>query len=107
MALVGDAAHGIHPIAGQGLNLGLRDAAAVAPALAAAKAAGRDLAGTQLQRWARTRESDNAVAAQAFDAINRVFSNDAPIPTLLRGHLLGVARLPPLTRLLWRRAAGL
>jgi len=107
VALVGDAAHVVHPLAGQGVNLGLRDAAALAPALAAAKEAGRDLAGTALQRWARTRESDNAVASQAFDAINRVFSNDAMLPTLLRSHLLGVANIPPLARLLWRRAAGL
>jgi 2-octaprenyl-3-methyl-6-methoxy-1,4-benzoquinol hydroxylase len=107
VALLGDAAHVVHPLAGQGVNLGLRDASALAPVLGAAKQAGRDLAGTALQRWARTRESDNAVSSQAFDAINRVFSNDAMLPTLLRSHLLGIANVPPLTRLLWRRAAGL
>jgi 2-octaprenyl-3-methyl-6-methoxy-1,4-benzoquinol hydroxylase len=96
----------VHPLAGQGVNLGLRDVSALAEALAAAKSSGRDLAGTRLQRWARGRESDNAVAAQAFDAINRVFSNDQPLPTLLRGHLLGIANLPPLARMLWRRASG-
>jgi 2-octaprenyl-3-methyl-6-methoxy-1,4-benzoquinol hydroxylase len=106
VALLGDAAHVVHPLAGQGVNLGLRDAAALAQALGAAKAGGRDLAGTALQRWARTRQSDNAVAAQAFDAINRVFSNDSMLPTLLRSHLLGIANTPPLARLLWRRAAG-
>jgi 2-octaprenyl-3-methyl-6-methoxy-1,4-benzoquinol hydroxylase len=106
VALLGDAAHVVHPLAGQGVNLGLRVVSALAEALAAAKSSGRDLAGTRLQRWARGRESDNAVAAQAFDAINRVFSNDQPLPTLLRGHLLGIANLPPLARLLWRRASG-
>lgn len=106
IALLGDAAHVVHPLAGQGVNLGLRDVAGLAEALASAKAAGRELAGARLQRWARTRDSDNAVAMHAFDAINRAFSNDAPLPTLLRGHLLGIANLAPLSRLLWRHAAG-
>ena len=58
-------------------------------------------------RWARGRRSDNTIAAHAFDAINRVFSSDRLDATLLRGPLLGMAgRLPPVTRALWRRAAG-
>ena len=47
-----------------------------------------------------------ALAMHAFDAINRGFSNDSPLPTLLRGPLLGIANFPPLSRLLWQRAAG-
>ena len=66
-----------------------------------------ETAAHRLARWARTRHSENTLAAYSFEVINRAFSNDAVLPTLLRGHLLGLAnRLPPLTQLLWRRAAG-
>jgi 2-octaprenyl-3-methyl-6-methoxy-1,4-benzoquinol hydroxylase len=62
----------------------------------------------RLQRWARQRHSDNALSAHAFDAINRIYSNDAPWPTLLRGHALGIAgKLPPVASALWRHASGL
>ncbi|HEY4582646.1 MAG TPA: UbiH/UbiF family hydroxylase, partial [Lysobacter sp.] len=67
-----------------------------------------DPAGARLDRWARERRSASARGAHAFEAINRGFSNDALLPTLLRGRMLGLAgRLPPLQHLLWKEAAGL
>lgn len=107
--LLGDAAHAVHPLAGQGVNLGLRDVAALADLLQGAIARGVDIgAGHRLARWARERRSETLLAAYAFEGINRVFSNDAVLPTLLRGHLLGLAgRLSPITHVLWKHAAGL
>ena len=107
--VVGDAAHVVHPLAGQGVNLGLRDVRALRDAIADAQRRRADWTSpARLARWARVRRSENALAAHAYDGINRLFSSDGMHRTLLRGPLLGLAgRMPPLTEALWRRAAGL
>lgn len=107
--VLGDAAHVVHPLAGQGVNLGLRDVAALRAMVEAAQRSRGDWASpARLARWARGRKSENALAAHAFEGIDRLYRSDGFAATLLRGPLLGLAgKLPPVTHLLWKRAAGL
>jgi len=109
LALIGDAAHGIHPIAGQGLNLGLRDVAALAESIVDARRLGLDIGGVEvLQRYQRWRRLDNVALIAATDSLNRLFSNDLPPVRLLRDlGLAAVNRVPPLKRLFMRHAMGL
>jgi 2-octaprenyl-6-methoxyphenol hydroxylase len=109
LALVGDAAHGIHPIAGQGFNLGLRDAGALGDLVLAALAAGEDPGDAGLlARYQRRRRPDNLAMLAATDALDRLFSTDNPL--LRRARDIGIAtvhRLPPAKRFFMRRAMGL
>jgi 2-octaprenyl-6-methoxyphenol hydroxylase len=109
LALVGDAAHGVHPIAGQGLNLGLRDVAALAEVLIDAARRGEDLAAADvLARYQDWRRFDVVRLALGMDAVNRLFSNGNPVLEAVRGLGLGaVNALPMLRRMFIREAAGL
>ncbi|WP_040671425.1 FAD-dependent monooxygenase [Rhodobacter ferrooxidans] len=109
VALVGDAAHGVHPIAGQGLNLGLRDVAALAQVLIEASRRGEDIgAADVLDRYQEWRRFDSTALALGMDSINRLFSNDNPILRTGRDLGLGLVNaLPFLRRRFIRQAAGL
>ena len=109
LALVGDAAHGLHPIAGQGLNAGLRDVAALVQVLREAQARGEDIGAPDvLGRYQQWRRFDTTTLAMTTDLTNRLFSNDNPLARLTRDIGMGLVNaLPPLRRGLIREAAGL
>ena len=109
VALVGDAAHGVHPLAGQGLNIGLRDVAALAEVVVEAARLGLDVgSGEVLQRYERWRRFDSAFSGLSMDALNRLFSNDSAPLRALRSFGLGlVERTPALKQFFVREAAGL
>ncbi|HYM33555.1 MAG TPA: UbiH/UbiF/VisC/COQ6 family ubiquinone biosynthesis hydroxylase [Candidatus Cybelea sp.] len=108
LALVGDAAHAIHPIAGQGLNMGLRDVAALAEVLVDARRLGLDLGDIGvLEAYERWRRFDNVLLAGVTDALNRLFSNDARPVRITRDLGLGaVNAMRPLKRMFMRHARG-
>lgn len=108
LVLVGDAAHGIHPIAGQGLNMGMRDIAAFLEVIIEAARRGEDIGhGLVLERYQRWRRSDNVTLAVVTDSLNRLFSNDiAPVRLARDLGLAAVHRLPPLKRFFMSHARG-
>lgn len=109
LALIGDAAHVIHPVAGQGLNLGLKDVAALAEVVVEAMRLGLDPGGPDvLTRYQRWRRFDTTLMAMVTDGMNRMFSNDLAPLRAMRDIGLGVVdRLPPVKTFLIAQAAGL
>lgn len=109
IALVGDAAHGVHPIAGQGLNLGFRDVGALAEVLIMAARRGEDIGAVDvLERYERWRRFDSTTLALGMDGVNKLFSNDNPLLRLGRDLGLGLVNaMPGLRRGFMRQAAGL
>jgi 2-octaprenylphenol hydroxylase len=107
-ALIGDAAHAVHPLAGQGLNLGLLDCASLAEALGQAGASGSPGDFAPLRRYERRRKSENLIAAAAFDGLERLFSSSNPGVERLRAAGLGaVGSLSFVKRRLAKRALGI
>ena len=109
VALVGDAAHAVHPIAGQGLNSGFKDVAALAQVLCDAKRRGQDLGiHTALEEYQRWRGFDNAMLCTATNLFNHLFSNDNSLVRGLRDLSLGlVNNTPALRRAFVANAAGI
>ena len=109
LALVGDATHGMHPIAGQGLNMGLRDVAALSEVLADARRLGLDPgAGPALEDYERWRRFDNTLMLAATDGLNRLFSARVRPLRLIRDlGLAAVNRMLPLKKVFMANAMGL
>ena len=107
-ALIGDSAHGIHPIAGQGFNLGIRDVAALAEIIVDHRRLGLDIGGRDvLARYERWRRFDSIVMIAVTDSLNRLFSNDlAPVQLARDLGLAAVNRVPRLKQLFMRHAMG-
>jgi 2-octaprenyl-6-methoxyphenol hydroxylase len=108
LVLVGEAAHVIHPIAGQGLNVGIRDCAALAEAVIDARRLGLDIGDDSvLERYQRWRRLDAVLLAGVTDGLNRLFSNRiGPLKLLRDVGLAAVNKMPPLKRLLMSHAMG-
>lgn len=108
LALIGDAAHVVHPLAGLGFNLGLRDVAALAECVSDAKAIGLDIGGASvLERYATWRRFDTVATAAAMDGMNRLFGNDNALLRLLRdAGLLAVNHMGGLKSAFMREAEG-
>ena len=109
LALIGDAAHVIHPIAGQGLNMGLKDVAALAETIVDAARLGMDFGQSDvLERYQRWRRFDTMTMGVATNVLNVLFSNDLPFVRSIRDIGLGIVdRLPPLKGAFIKQAAGL
>ena len=109
LALIGDAAHVIHPIAGQGLNMGLKDVAALAEVVVDAARLGMDIGeASVLERYQRWRRFDTMAMGVATNSLNFLFSNKSTLLRTVRDIGLGVVdRTPPLKNLFIRQAAGL